>query len=161
MSQALGGIVKTAMADLGINPENYSAHSLRKTRPSYAMSQNSSMTESMVHDGRSSEVTGLVYAHRNPRNPLDGDPTVNAYNKTCGPTADQPATTAGPAQPTEPETPATPEPPGPLYPGAGPPPRSAALPTARISQKAGPGGNSRTSASRAASRAATSGRTSA
>ena len=89
MSQALGGIVKAAITDLGINPENYSAHSLRKTRPSYAMSQNSSMTESMVHDGRSSEVTGLVYAHRNPRNPLEGDPTVNAYDKTCDLAADQ------------------------------------------------------------------------
>ena len=104
MSQALGGIVKTAMTDLGINPENYSAHSLRKTRPSYAMSQNSSMTESMVHDGRSSEVTGIVYAHRNPRNPLDGDPTVDVYNKTSEIAAAKPEPLGRAAVATEPES---------------------------------------------------------
>lgn len=105
MSQALGGIVKTALADLGINPENYSAHSLRKTRPSYVLSQNGSMTESMVHDGRSSEVTGLVYAHRNPRNPLDGDPTVDAYKRAADPAEGDPATTGKTAEAGEPPAP--------------------------------------------------------
>ena len=105
MSQALSGIVKTALADLGINPENYSAHSLRKTRPSYVLSQNGSMTESMVHDGRSSEVTGLVYAHRDPRNPLDGDPTVGAYNKTTDPAESDPVATETPAEPSNPPAP--------------------------------------------------------
>ena len=80
MSRVLGAIVKTAMAELGHNPHDYSAHSLRKFRASYALSQGGSMTEVMVHDGRSSEPAGLVYAHRNPQQPFKGDPTVNIYN---------------------------------------------------------------------------------
>ena len=80
MSRVLGGIVKTAMADLGHNPDDYSAHSLRKLRASYVLSQGGSMTDVMVHDGRSSEPAGLVYAHRNPQQPFKGDPTVNIYN---------------------------------------------------------------------------------
>ena len=90
MSRVLGGIVKTNMADLGHNPDDYSAHSLRKFRASYALSQGGSMTEVMVHDGRSSEPAGLVYAHRNPHNPFKGDPTVNMYNRN-----DQQDTTEG------------------------------------------------------------------
>ena len=81
MSRVLGGIIKTNMADLGHNPDDYSAHSLRKFRASYALSQGGSMTEVMVHDGRSSEPAGLVYAHRNPQQPFKGDPTVNIYNR--------------------------------------------------------------------------------
>ena len=80
MSRVLGAIVKAAMADLGHNPHDYSAHSLRKFRASYALSQGGSMTEVMVHDGRTSEPAGLVYAHRNPQQPFKGDPTVNMYN---------------------------------------------------------------------------------
>ena len=34
----------------------------------------------MRFNGRSSEATGLVYAHRNPRNPFKGDPTVAIYH---------------------------------------------------------------------------------
>ena len=86
LSRTLGNIVKTVMADLGLDPTVYSAHSLRKFRPSYALSQGASMTESMVHDGRSSEVTGLVYAHRNPRDPFSADPTIDIYKKASGKT---------------------------------------------------------------------------
>ena len=95
MSRVLGGIVKTYMADLGHNPDDYSAHSLRKFRASYALSQGGSMTEVMVHDGRSSEPAGLVYAHRNPQQPFKGDPTVNIYNHTT-----EPHTTPGVNMPT-------------------------------------------------------------
>ena len=94
MSRVLGGIVKTSMADLGHNPDDYSAHSLRKFRASYALSQGGSMTEVMVHDGRSSEPAGLVYAHRNPQQPFNGDPTVNIYNHI-----DQHEPTVGAAMP--------------------------------------------------------------
>ena len=80
MTKLLGGLVKAAMADLGHNPDDYSAHSLRKLRASYVLSQGGSMTDVMVHDGRSSEATGLVYAHRNPNNPFKGDPTVAIYH---------------------------------------------------------------------------------
>lgn len=100
MSRVLGDIVKTAMADLGHNPDDYSAHSLRKLRASYALSQGGSMTDVMVHDGRSSEPAGLVYAHRNPQQPFKGDPTVNIYNHI-----DQQETTGGATMPptTEPD----------------------------------------------------------
>ena len=54
MTKLLGGLVKAAMADLGHNPDDYSAHSLRKLRASYVLSQGGSMTDVMVHDGRSS-----------------------------------------------------------------------------------------------------------
>ena len=116
MTHALGGIVKEWIGGLGIDPRKYSGHSLRKARDSYVLSRDGSMTECMVHSGRSSEVTGLAYAHRNPRNPLAGDPTANIYEKAAELAADEPAAAAAMAGPDEPATaephdPPAPEPP--------------------------------------------------
>ena len=101
MSHALGGIVKEWIGGLGIDPKRYSGHSLRKARDSFVLAQNGSMTECMVHSGRSSEVTGLAYAHRNPRNPLAGDPTKNIYDKAAAQADDDPAAAAMPEDPAE------------------------------------------------------------
>ena len=101
MSHALGGIVKEWIGGLGIDPKKYSGHSLRRATDSFVLAQNGSMTECMVHSGRSSEVTGLAYAHRNPRNPLAGDPTKNIYDKAAAQAGDDPATTAAEAMPKE------------------------------------------------------------
>ena len=81
MSRTLGTAVKEAVADIGLDPGRYSAHSLRKFRDSYVLSQGGSMTDVMIHDGRSSEVAGLPYAHRNPRDPLAADLVVGIYDK--------------------------------------------------------------------------------
>ena len=81
MSRTIGAAVKEATADIGLDPGRYSAHSLRKFRDSYVLSQGGSMTDVMIHDGRSSEVAGLPYAHRNPRDPLAADLVVGIYDK--------------------------------------------------------------------------------
>ena len=114
MSRTLGAAVKEAVADIGLDPSRYSAHSLRKFRDSYVLSQGGSMTDVMVHDGRSSEVAGLPYAHRNPRNPLAADLVVGIYDKVeksatgrttamtakpLSPAPAQPSDAAGPEQP--------------------------------------------------------------
>ena len=104
MSHTLGGIVKEWIGGLGINPQKYSGHSLRKARDSFVLNQNGSMTECMVHAGRSSEPAGLAYAHRNPRNPLAGDPTKNVYDKMAE-LADQEPAAAAKAEPDEPPNP--------------------------------------------------------
>ena len=83
MSDVLGGIVKDAMVSIGVPPDAYSAHSLRKFRASYVLNNGGSMTDVMLHDGRSSEVEGLVYARIDPRNPLKADPTKGIYDKTA------------------------------------------------------------------------------
>ena len=106
MSHALSGIVKEWIGDLGIDPQKYSGHSLRKTRDTYVLGRGGSMTECMVHAGRSSEPAGLAYARRDPRNPLAGDPTKNVYDKMAEPDDHEPAITAKPrANPLNPRTP--------------------------------------------------------
>ena len=83
LSDVLGGIVKDAMVSIGIPPDEYSAHSLRKFRASYVLNNGGSMTDVMLHDGRSSEAEGLVYCRIDPRNPLKADPTRGIYDQTA------------------------------------------------------------------------------
>ena len=64
MARTLGRIVREAMSSIGCDPDRYSAHSLRKMRASYMLSQGGSMTGVMVHDGLSSGAEGLPYARR-------------------------------------------------------------------------------------------------
>ena len=52
------------MASIGLPPNDYNAHSLRKMRASYILSQSGSMTDVMVHDGRSSGAEGVPYTRR-------------------------------------------------------------------------------------------------
>ena len=80
LSRTLGKAVKTSMARIGRPPEAYSAHSLRKFRASHVLSQGGSMTDVMVHDGRSSEVEGIVYARRDQRDPFAADLMVGLYS---------------------------------------------------------------------------------
>ena len=81
LSRTLGRVVKTAVASIGLPPTEYSAHSLRKFRASHVLSQGGNMTEVMLHDARASEVAGLAYARRDPRNPFAGDPTIGIFDK--------------------------------------------------------------------------------
>ena len=80
LSRTLGKAVKTSMARIGRPPDAYSAHSLRKFRGSHVLSRGGSMTDVMVHDGRSSEVEGIVYARRDPRDPFGADLMVGLYS---------------------------------------------------------------------------------
>ena len=80
LSRTLGKAVKTSMARIGRPPDAYSAHSLRKFRASHVLSQGGSMTAVMVHDGRSSEVEGIVYARPDQRDPFAADLMVGLYS---------------------------------------------------------------------------------
>ena len=71
------------MVSIGIPLDEYSAHSLRKFRASYVLNNGGSMTDVMLHDGRSSEAEGLVYCRIDPRNPLKADPTRGIYDQTA------------------------------------------------------------------------------
>ena len=64
MARTLGRIIREAMASIGLPPNGYNAHSLRKMRASYILSQSGSMTDVMFHDGRSSGAEGVPYARR-------------------------------------------------------------------------------------------------
>ena len=110
MSDVLGRIVKDAMVSIGIPPDAYSAHSLRKFRASYVLNNGGNQTNVMLHDGRSSEAEGLVYCRIDPRNPLKADPTKGIYDETApkeppamntapaaGPPATDPAASAVPS----------------------------------------------------------------
>ena len=101
MSRMLGRIVKAAVSELGLDPRTYSAHSLRKVRATYVLARGGSQIEVMLHDARSSEAQNLVYAHRDPRNPFAGDPTVRFYDDVPDYTPNPKNATPGP------ETPAT------------------------------------------------------
>lgn len=91
LSRTLGEVVRAAVSSIGLPPGSYSAHSLRKFRASHVLSRGGSMTEVMVHDGRSSEIEGPVYARRDPQNPFAGDPTVGIFDVVAGEQAEQAA----------------------------------------------------------------------
>ena len=121
LSRTLGTIVKEAVASIGLPPGEYSAHSLRKFRASWVFSQGGSMTNVMVHDARSSEVEGLVYARPDRRDPFAADPTVGIFDKvasgqdTATRKAHRKPPAALPAAHTEPPDPADTAPPDPAY----------------------------------------------
>ena len=85
MSKVLGGIVKEAVAELGLNPKNYSGHSLRKVRATYVISVGGSDVEVSKHDGRKSPASNLPYVQIDPRYPFAGDPTVGIYGEAAEP----------------------------------------------------------------------------
>ena len=124
LPRILGEIVKEAMLSIGVPPGEYSAHSLRKFRASYVLSSGGSMTDVMRHDGRSSEVEGLVYARLDRRNPLKADPTRGIYEHT---TQQEPATMS-----------ATPAPDAPVASAPSAPDASAAAPPPPARQPAPP-----------------------
>lgn len=81
MSRTVSATLRQMMAAIGCDTSKYSAHSLRKFRSTAVLDQGGSMTDVLVHDGRSSEPAGLPYAHRNTRRPLRSDPMVGVLDK--------------------------------------------------------------------------------
>ena len=81
MSRTVSDALRELMAGIGCDPDRYSSHSLRKLRSTKVLDDGGSMTDVMLHDGRSSEISGLPYAHRNPRRPLRSDPMVGVLDK--------------------------------------------------------------------------------
>ena len=80
LSRVLGETVKALVSELGLDPRNYSAHTLRKVRATYVFSKGGSQLNVMTHDSRSSLASNLPYVQIDPRNPFAGDPTVNFYD---------------------------------------------------------------------------------
>ena len=63
-ARPVGRIVREAVASIGIPPDHYNAHSLRKFRATAVFDRGGSWTDVMLHDGRSSGADGVPCARR-------------------------------------------------------------------------------------------------